>query len=154
MSEIQLTEDVAPGTPATGKVLIYAKGDGSVAKKADDGTEVNLGSIPAKSIIIESPSANEDLSFFFTDVALTITKIRVVLVGSSIPSVTWTLRHGTDRSSAGTEVVIGGTVTTNTGVGAEITSFDDPSLVANAHCWLETTAKSGTVDSIIITVFF
>lgn len=108
----------------------------------------------SKTICIESPTDSEDISFFFTNKAITITRIRVVLTGSSTPSVTWTIRHSTDRSAVGGEVVTGGTVTTNTTLGSDITTFDDPTVIVDSHLWIETTAKSGVVNSMVITVFF
>jgi hypothetical protein len=155
MSQILLKERAAPATPSTDKVSLYVKTDKSLYMKDDAGVETQLGGKDAesKSIIIENPTASEDLSFFFTDVAITITKIRVILTGTT-PSVTWTIRHGTDRSATGSEVVTGGTATTDTTTGSDITSFDDATIVANSHVWVETTAQSGTVASIIITVFF
>ena len=107
----------------------------------------------SKSLIIESPDNAEDISFFFTDIPLTISKIRAVLVGST-PSVTWSLRHAADRSAAGTELIIGGTTTTEVTTGVDITIFNWPNIIADSHVWFETTAKSGTVESIILTVFY
>jgi len=105
-----------------------------------------------KSITIESPTGSEDISMFFTDVAITVTKIAAVLRGSGSPSVTWTLRHSTDRSAAGNEVVTGGTTTTSTTTGSIVTSFNDDTIPANSYIWFETTAQSGTVDEINLTV--
>ena len=124
-----------------------------------DGSYVTDGSLDfkdseSKSIIIELPGDSENLSFFFTDKAITLTKMRAILTGSATPSVTWTVRHGTDRSAAGAEAVTGGTVTTDTTTGSDVTSFDDETIVADSHVWIETTAQSGTVDSIIITLFY
>ena len=120
-----------------------------------DGTaERTLTPFLSKSIMVESPTATEDLSFFFTKDAITISEMRAVLVGSATPSVTWTIRHGTDRSAAGAEVVTGGTVTTSTTTGSDVTTFNDATVVADSHVWLETTAQSGTVNSIIITVVY
>jgi hypothetical protein len=107
----------------------------------------------SKSILIEDPTPVEDLSCFFTDVAITITKIRAVVTGAT-PSLTWTLRHGTDRDAIGSEVVTGGTTTTSKTTGSEITVFNDATIVADSHVWIETTAQSGTVSSIIITLFY
>ena len=108
----------------------------------------------SKSIIIENPTSSEDISFFFTDVAMTVSKMRAVLVGSATPSVTWTVRYATSRSDTGTEVVTGGTVTTSTTTGSDVTTLDDPTIPANSYVWVETTAKSGTVDSININLFY
>lgn len=107
----------------------------------------------SKSIIVESPTNSEDLPFFFTDIPISATKIRAVLVGAT-PSVTWSLRHGTDRSAVGAELITGGTVTTEVTTGVDIVSFDDPTIIANSHIWFETTAVSGIVESIILTLFY
>ena len=108
----------------------------------------------SKAITIESPTSTEDFSIFFTDYAITVTKIVAVLVGSATPSVTWTVRHGTDRSAAGAEVVTSGTTTTSTTSGSVVTTFNDATIVADSFIWLETTAKSGTVNSINITILY
>jgi hypothetical protein len=108
--------------------------------------------IETKAITIESPTSTEDISMFFTDVAITVEKMTAVLRGSATPSVTWTIRHGSDRSAAGTEVVTGGTATTNTTTGDTVTSFNDATIPANSFVWLETTAQSGTVNEINITI--
>lgn len=107
-----------------------------------------------KAITIEDPTSTEDISFFFTNNAITITEMRAVLVGSSTPSVTWTVRHGTDRSATGAEVVTSGTTTTSTTTGSDVTSFNDATIVADSHVWVETSSTSGTIDSLTITVFY
>lgn len=148
-------EAAAPATPASTYWVLYAKPTGLWVMD-DTGAELQVGGkdSESKAIIVENPSNAEDLSFFFSDVAITITKIRAVLVGSDTPSVTFTLRHHTDRSAVGSEVVIGGTVVTSTTTGVEVTSFNDATVVANSHVWLETTAMSGTVAQLILTVFY
>jgi len=109
----------------------------------------------SKSITIETPTDAEDLSMFFTNKAVTITEIRAVLIGSDTPSVTWTIRqNATDRSAAGTEVVTGGTTTTSITGGSDVTSFDDETVPADSFVWLETTAQSGTVTQLAVTIIF
>ena len=107
-----------------------------------------------KSITVEDPTGSEDISMFFTNAAITITEMRAVLVGSSTPSVTWTIRHGSDRSATGAEVVTSGTTTTSTTTGSDVTSFNDATIPADSFVWLETSAQSGTVDSINISLIF
>ena len=106
-------------------------------------------------ITVEDPSNSEDITIAFTEKAITITEIRAVLIGSDTPSVTWTIRHhATDRSNAGNEVVTGGTTTTSTTGGSDVTSFDDATIPADSFIWLETTAKSGTVSELHVTVVY
>jgi hypothetical protein len=111
-------------------------------------------SIQTKGVSIESPTATEDITLFFTDDAITITQMNAVLVGSSTPTVTWTIRHNTDRAAAGNQVVTGGTTTTSTTTGSEVTSFNDATIPAGSWVWLETTAQGGTVDLLNVTLEF
>ena len=106
-------------------------------------------------ITVEDPSNSEDITIAFTEKAITITEIRAVLIGSDTPSVTWTIRHhATDRSNAGNEVVTGGTTTTSLTAGDDVTAFDDATIPADSFIWLETTAKSGTVSELHVTVVY
>lgn len=105
-----------------------------------------------KAITVESPTSSEDITMFFTDDAITVTQLNAVLNGSSTPSVTWTIRHNSDRSATGAEVVTGGTTTTSTTTGSEVTSFNDATIPAGSWVWLETTAQSGTVNALNVTV--
>ncbi len=104
------------------------------------------------SITVENPNASEDISISFTQVAITITEMRAVLIGSSTPSVTWKIRHQADRNNAGNAVVTAGTTTTSTTTGSDVTAFDDATIGADSFIWFETTAKSGTVTEIHITI--
>jgi len=118
----------------------------------DGAAERVLTPIMSKAITIEDPEAAEDLSLFFTEAAITITKIVGVILGAQ-GSVTMTIRHGTDRDAAGAEVVTGGTAITNTTTGDVITAFDDATVVAASFLWLETTAEAA-VDQLNVTIFY
>lgn len=108
----------------------------------------------SRSITFDQPTSAIDLGMFFTSVAITVTKMACVLVGSSTPSVTWTIRHDPDRSATGNEVVTGGTTTTSVTTGSIVTSFNDATIPADSFVWLETTAKSGTVLSMQTTIIY
>lgn len=101
---------------------------------------------------IEAPGGSEDGPTDFTDVELTVAELRAVLQGSATPSVTWTIRFGSNRDAAGTEVVVGGTTTTSITTGDTITVLTNPTIPAGSFFWLETTAQSGTVDAVTISV--
>ncbi len=107
----------------------------------------------SKSISIPDPTNAEDITLFRANENWTITKIVAVLIGSSTPSVTWTIRKGSDRSAAGTEVVTSGTTTTSTTTGSVVTSFDSATIATDDFVFLETTAKSGVVDELHVTIF-
>ena len=111
----------------------------------------------SKSLTLESPTNTEDFSVTFVDRAVTFKEFRAVVRGTS-PDLTWTIRHGTDRSATGAEAITGGTQTTSTtgssGTGYIETSFDDDTVIANSFIWLETTSLTGTVDEFMVTIFW
>lgn len=144
-----------------------ATGDVELATNAETqtGTDTTRATTPAgvaaaigdivftKAITIESPTSSEDITLFFTDDAITVTQLNAVLAnGSATPSVTWTIRHSTDRSATGNEVVTSGTTTTSITSGSEVTSFNDATIPAGSWVWLETTAQSGTVPELSVSV--
>lgn len=147
--DISLFSGAKSGSGTDGDIFLEPAGSGKI--KSQSGT---ITPILSKSFSIENPTSSEDFGGVYFDDASTITKIVAVLVGSSTPSVTWTVRHHTDRSNAGNEVVTGGTTTTSTTTGSVVTSFNDATVPADSFVWLETTAKSGTVNSIHITIFY
>jgi len=104
-----------------------------------------------KSITVIEPTSSEDISLLYSENGFTLSEIRAVLRGTT-PSVTWSIRYGTDRSGAGTEVVTGGTTTTNTTTGESVTTFNNATIPAGNYVWLETTATSGTVDAMALTL--
>jgi hypothetical protein len=121
----------------------------------DGAAERSLNPLKMKSVSIENPTATENWSIFYTEVAITISRVRAVLQGSATPSVTWKLWHsqGT-RSSAGTALVTAGTATTSTTTGDNVTAFDDATCTAGSWIWMTTTAKSGTVTELHLDIEF
>ncbi len=142
-----------------GGTAVDAAGEVTIDTTSDtlnfhDGTaERVLNPQRSKSITVEDPTASEDIMFFYTEDAITISLMTAVMLGST-PSSTWTIRHGTDRNGTGAEVVTGGTTTTNTTTGEDVTSFNDATVVADSFLWLVTTAESGTTDELHITVYY
>jgi hypothetical protein len=104
------------------------------------------------SLTVEDPTNAEDMTIWYTLKAITIREIQAVVVGSSTPSVTINPKHATDRSAAGTAILSSATAITNTTTGQQLTSFNDATIPANSFIWLETTAKSGTVDELHLTI--
>jgi hypothetical protein len=113
-----------------------------------------LGSLPKVTFVTEDPNGSEDGPTTYTAVELTVDKITAVLVGTASPSVTWTIRFGSDRSAAGTEIVVGGTTTTNTTTGHDVTVLSNDTIPADSFIWVETTAQSGTVNEMSLTLVF
>lgn len=119
-----------------------------------DNKKLNTVQIYSKTLTIESPTASEDISMFFTDVAINIIKQVTVVKGSSTPSVTFNVVHGTDRSASGTNLITTPSATTNTTTGASVVAFDNASVSAGSFIRAKTTAQSGTVTEGSITIFY
>jgi hypothetical protein len=109
--------------------------------------------LQSKSITVPDPTDLEEITLFRANAPAVIQKIVAVLIGST-PSVTWTIKKSSDRSSAGTEVITGGTTTTSNTSGAVITVFNSPAINADEFVWLETSAIDGLVDELHLTIFF
>ena len=147
----ELTSEAAADDADT--IAIYDSTATAVRKQTRANFLSGVKPVLSKSITVESPTATEDISIFFTNLAITVTEIRAVVRGTT-PSVTWTIRHGTSRSGTGAEVVTGGTATTDQSTGSDVTSFDDATIVADSFVWLETTAQTGTVEELAITIVY
>ena len=74
-------------------------------------------------------------------------EVRAVLVGSSSPSVTYTVKFASDRSAAGT--TIASATVTNTSTGATAT-ISNSTVTSGSYVWIETSAVSGTVNELHI----
>jgi hypothetical protein len=107
----------------------------------------------SKSISIEDPTNSENIILMQTSGSELIVKITSVLKGSG-PSVTFSIRHGTNVNTTGTEIKTGGFTTTSTTTGDEFTSFDSGVIPAEHFVWLTTSAVTGTVELLNVTALF
>lgn len=110
-----------------------------------------LSPVRTASITIVDPDNTVDATIFRTNFALTISEIEVILLGTT-PSVTWTLKHATDRSAVGT--TIDSNTSTNSTTGDVHTVLSDSTVPADSFIWLEISATSGTVDEINVSFDF
>ena len=115
---------------------------------------VAVSNLASKAVTVSAPTNAEKIVLFFTTVALTLSQIRSVLIGSATPSVTFSIRYGTDVSGSGTEVVTSGITVTSTTTGLSTTSFTNGTVPADNFVWLTTSAKSGTVDQFAASLIY
>jgi hypothetical protein len=149
---ITLTGDVTgSGTGSFATAIVDDSHNHIIANIDGLQTELDKHDIESKSITIEAPTATEDITLFFTDRAITVTQLSSVVRGTS-PSLTYTVRHNSTRDGTGNEVVTSGESVINQNSGAITTSFNDATIPANSWVWLETTAQTGTVDEIGLTI--
>jgi hypothetical protein len=97
-----------------------------------------------------SPSSGDEGTYFYTNAALTISEIVVVLRGGT--SVAWSMKYGTDRSAAGTNIDTNTSSSTTTGT--SYTTLDDNTVPADNFIWIEFTTVTGAVDELHFTTYF
>jgi hypothetical protein len=105
-----------------------------------------------KSITVEDPAADENISMFYTTVAITVTQITAVIVGST--SVDINVSHGTSRAAVTNDVLTADEEITSTSTGDIFTSgsFDDEDIPPDSFVALTTSALSGTPDELHVTI--
>ena len=149
---LRMPEIAAPSTPASATSVIYPKSDGLWYGKDDAGAESRLSNlIMSKGLTLESPGSAEDFGMWKTQVAITVSSINAVVKGSS-PSVTINIAFGSDITSL-TNVFSAGTAITNTTTGQTVNSgFNDATIPAGSWIRLISTASSGTITQIEVTI--
>lgn len=105
-----------------------------------------------RSITIESPGSDEHIVLFYTTDDLALTGVRSVLDATPPASVSWTLRYGSDITGTGTEVRTDGVTTTSCTTGDETLDLTESVIPADVYVWMETTAASGTIQSLTISL--
>jgi len=153
----QAAADFAMNThKITGVVDPTADQEAATKKYVDDTVQGSF----SLSITIESPVVGNRIALYFTNVAITVTEIRAAVYGTT-PSVTWTIRHGTDFGllieDGGAEICTGGTITTSDSVGSDLPTddaFDDPTIVVDSFLSVGITAQTGIVTQLHLTIFY
>ena len=140
-------------TGQTGDTGQGVQGDTGVG---DTGVQGDTGATGASasylySITVEDPADDENICMGFTFVAITVQEIQAVVVGTS-PSVTIDPSHSTDRSAAGNDILNVPVAITNTTTGQNLAAFDDATIPQDSWIWLLTTAQTGTVTELTVTI--
>lgn len=153
---------VAVGTTTTGSpgtnASVTNSGNSSAATfnftipRGDTGATGAQGPMAPKSVTVISPTASEKICLFFTNVAITLTEIRSVIAGGT--SVDFRIRYGTDFSATGTETTTNAIVCNSTTTGVSTTTFSSASIPADRFVWLVTSAVSGSVAQLHVSLEF
>jgi hypothetical protein len=109
-------------------------------------TTINLRNPSIKAISLEFPGAAENILVFRAHEAMRLLGVRAVLVGSASPSVTFSIKSGSDRSSLTTTHTTS-TAVTNTTTGTQL-AVSTPTIPAGSWVCLVSTAQSGTVTEL------
>lgn len=152
LSSLEIPNAADPTINAAGEIAVNTT---SNTLNFHDGTnEAVLSARKGVKFEIASPTNTTESglldSFPF---AITIDRI-VAYVKGITPSVTYTIRHSTDRSAAGNEVVTSGSTVTSTTTGDIVTSFDSANIPVNSFVWIDVTSVTGTVERLGVTIYF
>lgn len=148
------TEEGAGDTGATGDTGTQGDtGQGDTGQTGDTGT-TGTGASYLYSITVEDPTATEDICMGFTFVAITIQEVQAVVVGPAAPSVTIDPYHTLTRDGSGAvnDILNVPVAITNITTGQNLAAFDDPTIPQDSWIVLETTAQSGTVTELTVTM--
>lgn len=140
------TQGVVAGSNSVGATY-YLNGNGTWSIPPG-GSAATL----TRPITVEDPTASENVAMFYTTVAITVTQITAVIIGST--SVTFNVSHGTSRAAVTNDVMSADDVADSTTTGNITTSFGggDPTIPASSFVALTTSALSGTPDELHVTV--
>ena len=104
----------------------------------------------SRTLNVESPGAAENLTFFYTPKALTLSSCGAVLVGGTSPSVTFQISYGSTRSAAGTNLWSSSQVCNSTGSGTAHNDFSNSSIPAGSWIWFKTSVSNGSPSQISV----
>ena len=141
----------AAGATSTVAGSIWCDGTHTLVRSGGANRNLSRVNARSKSITVETPTASENISMFFTPVAITVTQITSVIRGTT--SVSFDIQHGTSRATpTGTGVVGTDVVCNNSTTGVVTTAFTDETIPANSFVWLTTSALNGTPTELNVTV--
>ena len=107
---------------------------------------------PPGRFTITSPTAAENDTLLQFPNAVTLTKIHLVMIGSGTPTITYTIKRGTDRTTSISDIVASN-VFSAANCSTALTTGCDATLAttaipANSFVWIVTTATSGTLNEL------
>lgn len=129
--------------------------DGTIAQSFPAGASVelrmtraslqDLQNVPlTKTITVEAPGAAENIGFFYTPVAITLSSVTTSVIGTE-PSIDWMLMYGASRMSVGLPAASGRVTSSST---AQI----DTQVPAGSFLWVTTNGMSGNPLEFQLTV--
>jgi hypothetical protein len=107
----------------------------------------------SKNLTLFNPGASENVTIFYTDVAITITKVVDAIQGTT-PSITYQINHAATRDSGSPNTVFSAGRTLTSTSGSSTTTFNDATIPDGSWVWFTTSAASGTRTDTAITIIY
>lgn len=125
---------------------------GSNVTVTENANDITVAAKLQKSLSLPDPTNAENVPLFYTPVAITVAEVDDAVKGSGSPSVTWNIKYATALDSGSPTSLWTTDRTTTTTSGATTTTFNNASIPAGRWVWLTSSAKSGTVNYLHVTI--
>lgn len=99
----------------------------------------------SKGVTLRNPEPGSLVMLWRPDQQVTVAEVFSIVAGSS-PSVTFSVRHGTELGGSSSELISGGSTVTDTATGLVQTALDNPVIPAGHLVWLQVVAIVNTVE--------
>jgi hypothetical protein len=133
------------------QVVLSPSQPSSIVIQGDGGPQGATGaSGPPKSLTVAYPVAGDSLTLFYTQTDITLLQVAAILRGTGSPSVTYSLKYASDRSSSGTAATA--LTTTSSTTIASLATVQNMPIPSNNFLWLEISSIGGNPTELNITV--
>jgi hypothetical protein len=142
------------GKIATGTMAAARLGSGTANNTTYlGGDQTYHSALLSKAVSFQAPTGSENVTLWYTPVALTITEVAESTQGTS-PSVTYNIRYASTRNAGSPTNVFASNRTVTTSAGTSVTSFANASIPAGSWIWVITSATAGTVNDFNATIIY
>ena len=129
--------------------------NGGAGSHATIDTRLDALELRTKSFTLENPiGSSEILTWFFTDVAITVEQLNFVVSGPGGAQLDVDIQFGATRNAVGTSIITGGETITNMAGGQEVTSFDNDAIPANSWVTFRSNSPLNTPTEIHVSMVY
>lgn len=106
-----------------------------------------------RAMSLTSPLAGDNVTMFYTSTPMQVSRIRAHIIGST-SSVAFNVRYGSNRSTAGAQMVQGGMVCVGDSNGLDQYNINLPNIPPESWVWITVSAVTGIVTLMHVTLLF
>ena len=150
MADMATDSFLGRDTAGTGDPEVLSAATARTILNVADGAEPKP-SLRASATIVD-PVATDDMTLFFTPVAITVTDVRSHITGTT--NVVFNIQHASTRTGTGLDVFTSDITLTSTAGQSNSTGFNDATIPANSYVWVEVVSVSGTPSRFHATVIY
>ena len=150
MADMATDSFLGRDTAGTGDPEVLSAATARTILNVADGAEPKP-SLRASATVVD-PVATDDMTLFFTPVAITVTDVRSHITGTT--NVVFNIQHASTRTGTGLDVFTSDITLTSTAGQSNSTGFNDATIPANSYVWVEVVSVSGTPTRFHATVIY